>query len=117
MPGDFMTFLRNTVLAVILLAGSTGGATALSFKDIAGKWCGECTNYTFNRDTLVVVFHSGSPTKRFTVTNYEYLDDIVKMHWVNKGKELFTEFSEFSDDGTMAQQKNDVGPRRLFHRC
>jgi hypothetical protein len=78
MPGDFMTFLRNTVLAVILLAGSTGGATALSFKDIAGKWCGECTNYTFNRDTLVVVFHSGSPTKRFTVTNYEYLDDIVK---------------------------------------
>ena len=39
------------------------------------------------------------------------------MHWVNKGKELFTEFSEFSDDGTMAQQKNDVGPRRLFHRC
>ncbi len=100
------------------ISPENGAASARTIlKDIAGKWCGECTNYTFNRDTLVVVFHSGSPTKRFTVTNYEYLDDIVKMHWVNKGKELFTEFSEFSDDGTMAQQKNDVGPRRLFHRC
>jgi hypothetical protein len=118
MQGDFMTFLRNAVLAVILLAGSSGAASALAFKDIAGKWCGETSNYTFNRDTLVVVFHNGSPTKRFTVAGYEYLDGIVKMHWLKDDKALFTDFSEFSANGrTMAQVKSDVGSRRPFHRC
>ena len=87
------------------------------FKDIAGKWCGLTTNYTFSCNTLVVTFHNGSPTKRFTVTSYEYLGDTVKMHWEDKGEKLFTDFSEFTDDGTMAQQKNASGPRRPYHRC
>jgi hypothetical protein len=112
-----MTFIRNVALAIILLAGSTAGASALSFKDIAGKWCGDATDYTFSRDTLVVIFNDGSATKKFKVTSYEYLDGIVKMHWLNKDDESFTDFGEFSDDGTMAQLKNKIGPRRPFHRC
>jgi len=105
-------------LAVILLAGLAGAAHALAFKNIAGKWCGETTNYTFSRDTLVVVFHDGSPTKRFKVTSYEYSGGNVTMHWLNKGEKLFTDFNEFSADGrTMVQIKNKVGPRRPFHRC
>ncbi len=40
------------------------------------------------------------------------------MHWINNGKTLYTEFSEFNADGSgMAQLKNKVGPRRPFHRC
>ena len=113
-----MTFIRNAILAVILLAGSTGGAYALAFKDIAGKWCGEATDYTFNRETLVVDFSNGSPPRKFKVTSYEYIGDTVKMHWINKGKETFTDFSEFSADGRrMTQQKNEAGPCRPFQRC
>ena len=41
-----------------------------------------------------------------------------KMHWINKGKDTFTDFSEFSADGRrMMQQKNEAGPRRPFQRC
>lgn len=112
-----MKFVRNAFLAAILLAGFSGGAYALAFKDIAGKWCGLTTNYTFSRDTLVVSFHDGSPTRRFKVTSYEYLGAIVKMHWISKDEKLFTDFAEFTNDGTMAQQKNEAGPRRPFHRC
>ena len=113
-----MTFIRNTFLAAILTVGLAGAAHALTFKDIAGKWCGLTTNYQFNRDLLIVTFLDRSPTKRFKVTSYEYSADKVTMHWLNEGKKLFTEFSEFSADGrTMAQVKSSVGPRRPFHRC
>ena len=113
-----MTFIRNTFLAVILLAGLAGAAHALALKNIAEKWCGEATDYTFSSDTLVVDFNNGSPPRKFKITSYEYIGDTVKMHWINKGEETFTDFSEFSADGrTMAQQKNEVGPRRPFQRC
>ena len=96
----------------------SGQASALTFKNLSGKWCGLTTNYVFAKNSLTVVFHDGSPTRKFKVTNYEDLGDTVKMHWENKGEGLFTDFSEFSADGrTMAQQKSDAGPRRPFRRC
>ena len=100
--------------------GESQGASGaeLSYKNIAGKWCGLTTNYEFSRDMLIVVFLDHSPTKRFTVTSYDYSGDKIVMHWINNGEKLYTEFSEFSSDGrTMAQVKSSVGPRRPFHRC
>ena len=115
--GARMPIVRIAFLVAVLSAGLVADASALSFKNIAGKWCGETTNYRFNRDSLTVVFLNGSPTKKFKVTSYEYLGDTVKMHWINKGA-TYTDFSEFSADGrTMAQQKNEAGPRRPFRRC
>lgn len=112
------SIVRIAFVAVALVAGIAGEAVALSFKSIAGKWCGLTTNYVFAQKSLTVTFHDGSPTRKFEVTDYEYLGDTVKMHWVNKGEKLFTDFSEFSADGrTMAQQKNEAGPRRPFRRC
>ncbi len=99
----------------------TPGASsdALSFQNIAGKWCGLTTNYEFSRDLLIVTFLDHSPTKRFTITSFDYTGDKIVMHWLSNDREkLYTEFSEFSADGrTMAQVKSDVGPRRPFHRC
>ncbi len=97
-------------------SGGTEGVA--SFEKIAGKWCGTTTNYTFARDSLTVVFLNGERTKQFKVTGYDYVGRMVVMHWVSDGKTLYTEFSEFSADGNeMAQLKNNVGPRRPFHRC
>lgn len=113
-----MPIVRIAFLVAILSAALVVEASALSFKNIAGKWCGETTNYTFSRNSLVVTFHNGSPTRNFKVTSYEYIGDMVKMHWINKSEETYTDFSEFSADGrTMAQKKNEAGPRRPFQRC
>lgn len=113
-----MTFIRKTVLTVALLVGLAGAAHALSYKNIGGTWCGLTTNYEFTHDLLIVTFLDGSPTKRFTVTSYDYHGDVITMHWLSDGEKLYTEFSEFSSDGnTMAQVKSNVGPRRPFHRC
>ena len=113
-----MTLIRNTALAFALLAGLAGAAHALTFQNLAGKWCGMTTNYEFSSNLLVVTFHDGTPTRRFEVTSYEYNGDVITMHWVNESKKLFTEFSEFSADGReMAQAQSKVGPRRPFHRC
>jgi hypothetical protein len=90
----------------------------LSFQNIAGKWCGLTTNYEFSRDLLIVTFLDHSPTKRFTITSFDYTDDKIVMHWLSNGEKLYTEFSEFSSNGrNMAQVKSNVGPRRPFHRC
>lgn len=112
------TIIRIAFLATVLSAGFIAEAAALTFKNISGKWCGLTTNYVFRPDSLTVTFHDGTPTRKFKVTSYEYLGDTIKMHWVNKGENLFTDFSEFSADGrSMAQQKNEAGPRRPFRRC
>ena len=122
--GDAMTILRvlsnlRVVLAFVAALVFVAPAAAMSFSDISGKWCGETTDYTFSRSQLTVTFHNGSPTKRFKVESYDMLDDTIKMHWVDgSGEKVFTDFSEFSRDRTyMAQQKNEVGPRRPFRRC
>lgn len=118
LKGDSMTFIRTLFLAAILTMVFALHAYAVSFESIAGKWCGEVTNYTFSRDILVVDFADGSPPVKFKVISYEYSGGNVTMHWINKGQNTYTDFNEFSADGqTMVQNKTDVGPRRSFHRC
>lgn len=113
-----MRVFRTVFLSAIVSMALAAPAVALTFKDIAGKWCGSVSNYTFWRDSLTVTFRDGTPTRRFKVTSYEYLGDTIKIHWENKGEKLFTDFSEFSADGrSMAQQKNEAGPRRPYSRC
>jgi hypothetical protein len=113
-----MISVRSVVLAFVVLAGFIGAADALTFQDLAGKWCGTTTNYEFSSNLLVVTFHDGAPTRKFEVTSYEYNGDVITMHWVGGGEKLFTEFSEFTaDHRKMAQVKSKVGPRRPFHRC
>lgn len=110
--------LCGVLLGAILSAGVAGEAAALTFKSISGKWCGLTTNYVFKSDSLTVIFHDKTPTREFKVTSYEYLGDTIKMHWEANNEALFTDFAEFSDDNkTMAQQKNEAGPRRPFKRC
>jgi hypothetical protein len=113
-----MTLVRNAVLVLILLVGLISAAQALTFQNLAGKWCGITTNYQFSSDMLVVMFHDGAPTRSFKVTGYEYTGDVITMRWVIEGEDRLTEFSEFSADNTeMAQVQTKTAPRRPFHRC
>jgi len=93
-------------------------ADAMTYKDIAGQWCGQSTDYVFAANSLTVKFHDGRPPKAFKITKYTYSSDSVSIDWLNAaGKNAVTVFAEFTGNVTMVQQRNDRGPRRSFKRC
>ena len=112
-----MKYFWLATVAILLSAGAADTAHATTYKDIAGQWCGDVTDYVFTPSTLTVKFHDGRPENVFTITKYTYTPDGVRIDWLNDArKESVTLFAEFS--GTkMAQQENDDKPRRPFHRC
>jgi hypothetical protein len=90
-------------------------ADAMTYKDIAGQWCGETTDYVFAPNSLTVKFHDSGPAK---ITKYTYDKDGLRIDWLNSaGKASVTVFGEFIGNATMVQQQNDRGPRRSFKRC
>jgi hypothetical protein len=104
-----------TIVAALCIAGT---AHALSFEDIAGKWCGEVSSYVFARDKLTVILLSDSSQRTYPVDEYEYDDEVVTVTWKRGDDPFITEFGEFgADRQSMVQLENDVGPRREFHRC
>jgi hypothetical protein len=106
-------------IAILLSAGATDIADAMTYKDIAGQWCGDVTDYVFTPNTLTVKFHDGRLPNVFKITKYTYTNDSVSIDWVNgAGKQSVTVFAEFIGSArTMAQQQNGDKPRRPFHRC
>ena len=106
-------------IAVLLSAGAAKIADAMTYKDIAGQWCGDVTDYVFTPNTLTVKFHDDRPANVFKITKYTYTKDSVSIDWVNgAGKESVTVFAEFiGSTNSMAQQQNGDKPRRPFHRC
>ncbi|HTE77243.1 MAG TPA: hypothetical protein VK653_10945 [Xanthobacteraceae bacterium] len=107
------------VTAILLSAGAADIADAMTYKDIAGLWCGDVTDYVFTPNKLTVKFHDGKPANVFKITKYTYTNDSVRIDWVNgAGKASVTVFAEFiGNTTTMAQQQNGDKPRRPFHRC
>ena len=96
---------KQTVALIALFAGWILTADAATYKDIAGQWCGDVTDYVFAPNMLTVKFHDNRPANVFKITKYTYTNDSV-----------VTVFAEFSRS-KMAQQQNGDKPRRLFHRC
>ena len=111
---------KRTVALIALFAGwilPAHIADATTYKDIAGQWCGDVTDYVFAPNTLTVKFHDNRPANVFKITKYTYTNDSVRIDWLNDaGKESVTVFAEFRRS-KMAQQENDDKPRRPFHRC
>ena len=106
-------------MVILLSAGPADIAEATTYKDIAGQWCGEITDYVFAPRSLTVKFHDGRPAEVFKIAKYTYTNDSVRIDWLNSaGKESVTVFTEFiSNTTTMAQQQNGDKPRRPFRRC
>ena len=114
--------MKNPWLLAIAILPSVGAADiadAMTYKDVAGQWCGDVTDYIFTPNTLTVKFHDGRPANVFKITKYTYTNDSVRIDWLNDaGKESVTVFAEFGGSTTtMAQQENGDKPRRPFHRC
>lgn len=114
--------MKNTWLVAIAILLSISGADiadAMTYKDIAGKWCGDATDYVFTPDALTVKFHDNRPDNVFKITKYNYTDNSVRIDWLNgAGKASVTIFGEFIGNTTkMAQRQSGDKPRRPFHRC
>ena len=110
---------KQTVALIALFAGwilTADMAGATTYKDIAGQWCGDVTDYVFTPRTLTVKFHNGRPANVFKITTYTYTNSSVRIDWLNGAKESVTVFAEFGGN-KMAQQGSGDKPRRPFHRC
>jgi hypothetical protein len=70
-------------IAILLSGGATDTACAVTYKDIAGQWCGDVTDYVFTPNTLTVKFHDGRPANAFKITKYTYNNDSVSIDWVS----------------------------------
>jgi hypothetical protein len=114
-----MKYAWFAAIAILLSAGAANIADAMTYKDIAGQWCGDVTDYVFTPNTLTVKFHDSRPAKAFKITKYTYANDSVSIDWINgAGNGSVTAFAEFGGNPTtMAQQQNGGKPRRSFHRC
>jgi hypothetical protein len=114
-----MKYAWLAAIAILLSVGAANVAHAMAYKQIAGEWCGDVTDYVFTPNTLTVKFHDGRPANVFKITKYTYTNDSVRIDWLNgDGKESVTVFAEFmGNTATMAQQQNGDKPRRPFHRC
>src|SRR5262249_3966036 len=102
--------MKNPWLVAIAILPSVGAADiadamtydAMTYKDIAGQWCGDITNYVFTPDALTVKFHDGRPANVFKITKYSYTNNSVRIDWLNDaGKESVTVFDEFIGNATM----------------
>jgi hypothetical protein len=117
LAADRKGVMRYPWLAAVAFLLSADIADAMTYKDIAGQWCGEITDYVFAPNSLSVKFHDSRPAETFKITKYTYNDDDVRIDWLNSaGKDAVTVFTEFIGNGTMVQQQNDRGPRRSFKR-
>ena len=112
--------LRNGLILALTIAALALGdrALALSFDDIAGKWCGSVSSYAFTPTTLTVTLYSDNSKRDYPIDSYQYEGDVVTVNWRRGDEKLFTKFSEFNaDQRTMVQLQNNAGPRREFRKC
>ena len=108
----------SALLAIGVLA--CGGATALEFKDIAGRWCTSGGTEEFDRDTLTATPAETGAQRVYPIERYHFHAKKVTVVWRDaaRGESYSTDFAKFSADGRrMVQLRNVAGPRREFHRC
>ena len=57
---DVMKYPWLAVIAILLSAVAADIADTTTYKDIAGQWCGDVTDYVSTPNTLTVKFHDGT---------------------------------------------------------
>jgi hypothetical protein len=101
----------------LLGALSCTAAAALSFEDIAGRWCTAGGSEQFDRSNLIAVVAGTNQQRVFPILEYDFRADLIRVTWRNaKGERVHTDFAEFNGD-VMVQLENEAGPRREFRRC
>ncbi len=119
MGSQYYNVLAAGMIWTAVGALGCGGAKAVEFKDIAGKWCTSGGIEQFDRDNLIAIPASTNERHVYPIVRFRFTGTKVTVVWQDPNGESFTtDFAEFSADGRrMVQLKNEKGPRREFHRC
>lgn len=64
-------------ITTLLSAGAADITEATTYKDIAGQWCGESTDYVFAPSSLTVKFHDGRPAEVFKIAKYTHTNQTI----------------------------------------
>jgi hypothetical protein len=113
-------FSITAAIALSMAVLTSLPASALTFSDIAGKWCTGAGIAEFAQRTLTIVRSSDGARSVYAVHRYEYTDRTIVVHWVRwDNKETTTEYGDFSADrrSMMQFQTSDGGLRREHLRC
>jgi hypothetical protein len=79
---------KQTVAIIALFAGwivTAEMANATTYKDIAGQWCGDITEYVFAPTTLTVKFHDRRPSYCLAPASFYSLGEAKKKLRVGRG--------------------------------
>ena len=113
---DALALVGALLVFAVLISGR---ANALSYDDIAGKWCTGAGISQFERGQLIVVRSADGQRVVFPVRRYEFADTTITVFWIRgDNTETSTTYTEFDPGGRrMVQAPTDDGPRREHHRC
>jgi len=106
-------------IAILPSVDAADSADAMTYKDIAGQWCGDVTNYVFAPDTLNVKFHDSRPANVFKITKYTYTNNSVRLIGSTTPAKSRSRFllNSLATVPPWRRQQNGDKPRRPFHRC
>ena len=109
--------LVGALLVFAVLA--SGRASALSYEDIAGKWCTGAGISQFERLELIIVRSSDGQRFVFPIRRYEFADTTITVFWTRADQTaVSTTYTEFdAARQRMVQAATEDGPRREHYRC
>ena len=120
--------MRKSTWACLLVASaglfaSPSIARDVSLDDLAGRWCGESSDYTFSKTQLAVVLHTGQKPRHgpvLKIAGVEAKNAHIKLRWKPEKPGNSTEFELSANHKQLVQlpqTRGDNGPRRIFRRC
>ena len=113
---DALALVGALLVFAVLISGR---ANALSYDDIAGKWCTGAGISQFERLELIVVRSSDGQRFVFPIRRYEFADTTITVFWTRADKTaVSTTYTEFdAARQRMVQAATEDGPRREHYRC
>ena len=90
----------------------------LSLANISGRWCADQLELDFSADTMA--FTVNKRRLDYTVSSYEYEQDLVRVSWRDRRVGMIFEFGRFSEDGGRMTQlrgrRADGGNWQTYNR-
>ena len=106
-------FVAAALAATVSIAGS-GSASALTFGNIAGRWCGPNNSLTFTSSRITIVPYNKNPTVIEQVSGYLYSDTSIQAFFFAANTRHYYNLTEFAGRTMVATSSFN---RTEYKRC
>lgn len=104
-------------LMISAMVTATVPASAITFRDIAGRWCSDEGNYNFGRTRMQTLQFGSGVRRNIKVYDYFFWENSFRVIWVDERKyPITTHYAEFSGN-RMIQLPTIRSGRRELRRC